>query len=293
LAAGTLDGNCLVWDIDTNNVALILKGHLLPITSIRLSNFNNSWSRRGRHLLTSSLDWNCIIWDLETSYRYSTIAFSSPVLDSFLHPYSIDTFAAIIQAEPPLIMKFENSKWNRTQISLIGDRNQQQLASTMEFTNDGEFLLIGTTQGFIFIYHLRSEIVVKILKIGGSLVRQIHISPMTHKYLLVNSNDSVIRLYNFQINDLKYSNSSGDKNGTKDINADLIKFELIHKFHDVVSKIHFLQVQFSADEEYVLGAFGDNSKHLIHVWHREFGNSVKVLEGPQTGIVDIAVILTL
>jgi WD40 repeat protein len=117
-------------------------------------------------------------------------------------------------------VKFENSKWNRNQIRIIGDRNEQQLASTMEFTNDGEFLLIGTTQGFIFIYHLCSERVVKLFKTGGSLIRQIHISPMTHKYLLVNSNDSVIRLYNLQINDSKSFKSSGqDNNGMKAINS--------------------------------------------------------------------------
>ena len=35
LAAGTRDGKCLVWDLDTNSIAMKLKGHVQPITSIR------------------------------------------------------------------------------------------------------------------------------------------------------------------------------------------------------------------------------------------------------------------
>ncbi|RKO88123.1 WD40-repeat-containing domain protein, partial [Blyttiomyces helicus] len=79
LAAGTSDGACFVWDLDTRGVARNLKGHSQPITSV-------SWSRKGRHILTSSRDWDCILWDLADGSKEKTIRFQSPVLAAQMHP---------------------------------------------------------------------------------------------------------------------------------------------------------------------------------------------------------------
>ena len=35
MAAGTRDGKCCIWDLDTLGINLTLKGHVQPITSVR------------------------------------------------------------------------------------------------------------------------------------------------------------------------------------------------------------------------------------------------------------------
>ncbi|KAJ1567398.1 chromatin binding protein, partial [Nowakowskiella sp. JEL0078] len=80
LAAGCLDGRCIVWDFYTRGISQILKGHVQPVTSV-------SWTRKGRHILTSSKDWNCIYWDLLDGTKDSIIRFQTPVLFAQLHPY--------------------------------------------------------------------------------------------------------------------------------------------------------------------------------------------------------------
>ena len=52
------------------------------------ANALNSWSRDGRHLLTSSQDWKCILWDLQDGSRIRTVRFEAPVYIAELHPFN-------------------------------------------------------------------------------------------------------------------------------------------------------------------------------------------------------------
>lgn len=40
----------------------------------------------------------------------------------------------------------------------------------------------------------------------------------------------------------------------------------------------------------MIGACGISEQHQIFIWHREFGNIHKVLEGPVEGLSDVAVL---
>lgn len=47
---------------------------------------NNSWSRSGRKLLSSSTDWNVLLWDIASGEIDLKFRFPSPVLRAQFHP---------------------------------------------------------------------------------------------------------------------------------------------------------------------------------------------------------------
>ena len=101
MAAGTREGDCIVWDLDTKLIVLKLTGHVRQITSV-------SWTRRGQHILTASRDWNCILWDLATGQRQHTFKFSSPVLEGCVHPRNKNMFVAIATGDPPHLVHYSH-----------------------------------------------------------------------------------------------------------------------------------------------------------------------------------------
>lgn len=88
----------MIFDIETSGVARKLRGHTRQIQSLRyeieapLALFPSlnacSWSRDGRHLLSSSQDSKCILWDLNDGTRVRIVRFEAPVYIAELHPYN-------------------------------------------------------------------------------------------------------------------------------------------------------------------------------------------------------------
>lgn len=93
-----MDGTIVIFDIETSGVARKLRGHTRQIQSLRYENETclaplpqlsaYSWSRDGRHLLSSSQDWKCILWDLSDGTRVRIVRFEAPVYIAELHPYN-------------------------------------------------------------------------------------------------------------------------------------------------------------------------------------------------------------
>ena len=93
-----MDGTIVIFDIETNGVARKLRGHTRQIQSLRCdTNISTathpclnccSWSRDGRHLLSSSQDSKCILWDLNDGIRVRIVRFEAPVYIAELHPYN-------------------------------------------------------------------------------------------------------------------------------------------------------------------------------------------------------------
>jgi COMPASS component SWD1 len=65
-----------------------------------------------------------------------------------------------------------------------------------------------------------------------------------------------------------------------------IKLEIEHKFQDVVNRLSWNHVAFSATGEFVTASTFMN--HDIYVWERSHGSLVKILEGPkeELGVVE-------
>ncbi|KAI8929355.1 WD40-repeat-containing domain protein, partial [Entophlyctis helioformis] len=297
VAAGTRDGRCLVWDLDTRSIVLRLKGHVQPITSV-------SWSRRGRHILTASRDWNCILWDLETARRQLTVKFTSPVLEAHMHPRNRNMFVAIAQGDPPFLVQFDASNDDSgtrrqlvrrialdlehpalfespsgsgagsgagppTETTATTKGTPDILATTIVFSQDGRSIFVGTTKGHIAMFDSDTGLPRSQVKIGATAIKHICFS-RSGRDMLVNSHDRIIR----------WLTVGQDSNGR-------LSVELQNKYQDAVDRNQWSQCCFSADGEMVVGALASNQKHNVYIWDKAMGSLVKMLEGPREGLIDM------
>ncbi|EKX52607.1 hypothetical protein GUITHDRAFT_133657 [Guillardia theta CCMP2712] len=63
---------------------------------------------------------------------------------------------------------------------------------------------------------------------------------------------------------------------------------LYREFFDQVNRTQWRKCCFSSDGNYVLGATAEKGEHTIHIWYRENGQLVHVLEGPKESVWDLA-----
>jgi len=102
-------------------------------------------------------------------------------------------------------------------------------------------------------------------KVGDNIsLRSLSVSK-DEKQLLVNCSDKVIRLY------------------------DLKDFSLCFELSDPINKFHWRKAVFTPDGDHVVGASSWKHEHKIYIWQRMFGNLVKILEGPNDGMMDLIV----
>jgi WD40 repeat protein len=78
--------------------------------------------------------------------------------------------------------------------------------------------------------------------------------------------------------------NSGDDNDSDE--EDLWKFEVEHKFQDVVNKLQWNAVAISPNTEYVLASTYE-AAHDIYMWETSMGSLVKIYEGPKEELVDV------
>lgn len=92
--------------------------------------------------------------------------------------------------------------------------------------------------------------------------------------LLINSQDRIIRT-------LRIPNLSAE-----DLDPDTIQIPLEHKFQDVVNKLSWNHVTFSATGEYVAASTYNN--HELYVWERNHGSLVCMLKDPkeEQGVIE-------
>ncbi|KAI8901381.1 WD40-repeat-containing domain protein [Globomyces pollinis-pini] len=161
-------------------------------------------------------------------------------------------------------------KWSSLTLQLPSTRSG--LVSTVgTFTPDGKYFVIGTNKGTLFIFNTETKLFDQEFKVtGASSIRQIQFN-RSGREMIVNSNDRIIRLYLLE-----------EVNGKLNI-------EIEQKFQDAIEKTQWIQCQFSADGEYIIGGCESTHQHNIYLWDRVGGNLVKMLEGPQNeGLTDIA-----
>ena len=96
IATGCSDGKLIVWDLETRGVTRTLLGHSHAITSL-------SWSKQGRHLLSTSKDWTAIYWDLFDGSRVHTFRFDCPILAGALNPRDRLSIVLCPLMTPPMV----------------------------------------------------------------------------------------------------------------------------------------------------------------------------------------------
>lgn len=136
------------------------------------------------------------------------------------------------------------------------------------FTPSGRHILAGTTKGWLNIIDasVDSREVIYSSKICNGIVLFLRLTS-SGRDLVINASDRIIRT--FQLPDLTSPN----------LDPDTIDLELEHKFQDVVNKLSWNYVNFSATGDYVMASTYNN--HDIYIWERAGGTLVKILEGPK------------
>ncbi|KAG8681302.1 chromatin binding protein [Ceratobasidium sp. 394] len=266
IAAGRPDGKTSIWDLETKGVTQVLTGHVKTVMSV-------SWSRNSRYLLTSSRDWSCIIWDMSNGERQTTIRFDAPVLHASFHPKNSKIVLVTLQTHQTFLIDLRKGTRSQTELvdnaqtqAVVGNQKKMS-AATAVFSPDGKMVHVGTTSGVLATFNTRSKAMLSCTKVCGGNTAIKHIAcDSSGKYLIVNSNDRMIRVL--------------------EIAAQTYDLELLHMFSDPISKTPWNGICFSGDGEYVVAGAGHKAGHTIYIWDRSSGALIKILEGPTEPLVD-------
>ncbi|KAH9893034.1 beta and beta-prime subunits of DNA dependent RNA-polymerase [Xylariomycetidae sp. FL2044] len=282
LGSGRVDGTVVVWDLETVGVARKLRGHRAAITSL-------SWSRCGQYLLSACQGWRAVLWDLKDGTRYREVRFRAPIYTADLHPWNHNIFVASIFDEPPSLVdvsgpsdikhtlpsapKRTNTDADAATKEKQAKEDAKQMTTATVWTTTGDHILAGTGKGRINIIDASTREVIWSEKICSSVITTLRLTG-SGKTLLVNSQDRIIRT--FHVPDLS----------AEDLDPDTIQMPLEHKFQDVVNRLSWNHVTFSATGEYVAASTYNN--HELYIWERNHGSLVRMLEGPreEQGVIE-------
>ncbi|KAK1755281.1 RNA polymerase II largest subunit [Echria macrotheca] len=282
LASGRVDGTVVIWDLETMGVARKLRGHSRNITSL-------SWSRCGRYLLSTCQSWKAILWDLQDGSRYREVRFRAPVYGAELHPEHHHQFAAALFEEPPVLVDVTEPADIQYVLPSVQKRavvetdaalkekhakeDAKHMTTAIVYTASGKHLLAGTNKGRLNIIDATTREIIYSEKIAGGIVTTLRLTE-SGKVLLVNAQDRIIRT--FHVPNLS----------AEDLDVDTIQIPLEHKFQDVVNRLSWNHVAFSATGDYVAASTYNN--HELYIWERGHGSLVRMLEGPkeEQGVIE-------
>lgn len=142
----------------------------------------------------------------------------------------------------------------------------KQMTTSAIWTATGDHILAGTNKGRLNIIDAHTFEVIWSEKICAGVITTMRMTD-SGRELLVNSSDRIIRT--FRIPNLS----------VEDLDPDTIQVPLEHKFQDVVNKLSWNHVTFSATGEYVAASTYNN--HELYVWERNRGSLVCMLKDPK------------
>lgn len=141
------------------------------------------------------------------------------------------------------------------------------------FSPHGKFIISGTSKGWLNVIETRTRICVYSLKVCTGVVIYLRLSA-SGRDVVINAQDRVVRT-------MTLPNLAAE-----DLDVDTIDIQAEHKFQDVVNRLSWNHVAFSANGDYVTATTYNN--HDIYIWERQHGSLVKILEGPKEehGVVE-------
>lgn len=147
------------------------------------------------------------------------------------------------------------------------------MTTAIVYTSTGDHILAGTNKGRLNMIDARTREIIYSEKICGGIVTTLRLTE-SGKDLLVNAQDRIIRTF-------RVPNLSAE-----DLDPDTIQIPLEHKFQDVVNRLSWNHVAFSATGEYVAASTYNN--HELYIWERGHGSLVRMLEGPkeEQGVIE-------
>ncbi|KAK4858696.1 hypothetical protein QYF36_020596 [Acer negundo] len=306
LAAGCSDGSCVIWDFETRGITKELRDRecVAAITSI-------CWSKYGHRILVSAADKSLTLWDVVNGEKITRTVLQQTPLQARLHPGSSTPSICLAcpLSSPPMIVDLNTGNMNVLPVVVtdLGNgvappsKNKQSDVSppftptAACFNKYGDLVYVGNSKGEILIIDHKSNQVRALVPVsGGAVIKNIVFSRNGH-YLLTNSNDRTIRIYE---NLLPLKNElvalcDLDKTIDEPDGVEKLKIvgskclSLFREFQDSITKMHWKAPCFSGDGEWVIGGSASKGEHKIYIWDRA-GHLVKILEGPKEALIDLA-----
>lgn len=305
-SAGCSDGSCVIWDFETRGIAKELrdKDCVAAITSI-------CWSKYGHRILVSAADKSLTLWDVVNGEKISrTILQQTPLL-ARLHPGS--TAPSLCLACPlssaPMIVDLNTGSTTMLPVAVpdmgnglappprskSSDGTPPFTPTAACFNKCGDLVYVGNSKGEIFIIdHKVIQVRAMVSIPGGAVIKNIVFS-RNGQYLLTNSNDRTIRIYE-NLLPLKDGLSALEEMNRTINEPDGVEkkktigskcLALFREFQDSITKMHWKAPCFSGDGEWVIGGSASKGEHKIYIWDRA-GHLVKILEGPKEALIDLA-----
>lgn len=305
LAAGCSDGSCVIWDFETRGIAKELrdKDCVAAITSV-------CWSKDGHHILVSAADKSLSLWDVVKGEKIYRTTLQQTPLQARLHPGGGSPKLTLCLVCPfssaPMIVDLCSKTTTTLPISLSDKASGVAPPSRNKFTDGsahytptaacfnkyGDLVYVGNSVGEILIIDYKNNQVRGIVPItGGAVIKNIVFSRDGH-YLLTNSSDRTIRIYQ-NLLPLKDPLKALDEVLTAPDEVEMLKatglkcLTLFREFQDSITKVHWKAPCFSGDGEWVVGGSASKGEHKIYIWDRA-GHLVKILEGPKEALMDLA-----
>lgn len=153
-------------------------------------------------------------------------------------------------------------------------QDAKQATTVLTFSASGNHILGGTNKGWLNIIDTNSCATLFSTRLTNSIVTALRLSG-SGRELVVNASDRIIRT--FDLPDLENVR----------LDFDSLRIENEHKFQDIVNRLSWNHVTFSASGEYVVASIWMN--HHLYVWEREHGSLEKILEGPKEELSSVEV----
>ena len=143
------------------------------------------------------------------------------------------------------------------------------------FTSRGDHIIAGTSKGWLNVIEISTCRIIHSTRICSNGFIILLRLTTSGRDMVANCSDRIIRT--IPVADLSEEN----------VDPDNIKLEVEHKFQDVVNRLSWNHVAFSATGDYVTASTYMN--HDIYLWERDHGSLVKILEGPkeELGVVEV------
>ncbi|TPX19057.1 uncharacterized protein E0L32_011218 [Thyridium curvatum] len=274
-----LSDDYLLQDYPENITNTIRSGHS---TCLR-------FNRNGDFLASGRVDGTVVVWDLETmgvarklrghSKSITSLSWSRCGRHQFVasifedQPFLIDVTDPVDVKHPLPSRPKRPESDGASQKEKWAKEDAKQMTTVTIYTSTGDHILAGTSKGWINIIDSSTLEVIFSRKVCTGIITTLRLT-QSGKVLLMNAQDRIIRT-------LHVPNLAAP-----DLDPDTIQLPEEHKFQDVVNKLSWNHVTFSATGEYVAASTYNN--HELYIWERGHGSLVRMLEGPkeEQGVIE-------
>ncbi|KAM7268176.1 hypothetical protein ACFE04_010342 [Oxalis oulophora] len=305
--SGCSDGSCVIWDFETRGIAKELRDEecTAAITSV-------CWSKFGHRILVSAADKSLILWDVLSGTKITRIPLQQTPLQARLHPGSTtpSTCLACPLSSAPMIVNLDTGDSLILPVTIpipdLGngvnpsvrksDFNSSFTPTAACFNRKGDLVYLGNAKGEILIISQNGTQISAMVPISGGAVIKNIVFSRNGQYLLTNSNDRVIRIYENLLPPKNEARALDELTMTIDDgldNTEKLKavgskcLTLFRELQDSITKMHWKAPCFSGDGEWVIAGSASKGEHKVYIWDRA-GLLVKILEGPKEALIDLA-----